>query len=69
MKGEIVLKFKPEHFEEYLRQMGYEKVVRCADCKYWTVTGTGDDDYYSCGCDALIRYRYFYCANGERIEE
>lgn len=39
-------------------------VIRCKDCKHWTVTC--DDDYQSCECDALIRHKDFYCAMAER---
>lgn len=40
------------------------ELVRCKDCKHWTVTS--EDDYQSCECDALIRHKDFYCARAER---
>ena len=49
----------------------YEKraqndIVRCHECKHWFENGS---DLASCDCDALLRHKDFFCANGERRKE
>ena len=43
-------------------------VVRCAECKHWAESQTSAE-YGSCDCDALLRWRDFYCASGAKMEE
>ena len=50
---------------EMLPAADVAEIVRCKDCKYWA-NAPFSDGFNSCEKDALIRYRDFYCACGER---
>lgn len=48
-------------------------IVHCRECKHWFDDGVdfagSTKELASCNCDALLRRKDFFCANGERRTE
>lgn len=55
---------KPDDGGDYQWNDNHGRLIRCKDCKHW-FNAPVSDGYNSCEKDALIRYKDFFCANGE----
>lgn len=65
-----------EYFEHHIRQLGWEKVIHCRECKYWYGKATAkDDETHICGIlvdgnfDDTHTEANYYCGSGKRRKE
>lgn len=65
-----------EYFEHHIRQLGWEKVIHCRECKYWYGKATANDDETDV-CEVLLSGNFddthteanYYCGSGKRRKE
>ena len=65
-----------EYFEHKMRQLGWEKVIHCRECKYWYGKATANDDETNV-CEVLLGGNFddprtkakYHCGSGKRREE
>lgn len=65
-----------EYFETKMRQLGWEKVIHCRECKYWYGKATAKDDETDM-CEILLSGNFddpcteakYHCGSGKRRKE
>lgn len=71
---ELLTRQQAQHLSEILEQMGYIKVIKCRDCKYWNRKDGAFQDFdgkeiHSCRFMKDYMHGWDHCSLAEKKEE